>query len=51
MSDRDHNKDGYEEICSICRRPESQAGKLVRMPMNMYICPECMDKLSDMIDA
>ncbi|MBR3735685.1 MAG: ClpX C4-type zinc finger protein, partial [Lachnospiraceae bacterium] len=51
MSDQDHNKDGYDEICSICRRPESQAGKLVRMPMNMYICPECMDKLSDMIDA
>ncbi|MCR5127173.1 MAG: ATP-dependent Clp protease ATP-binding subunit ClpX, partial [Lachnospiraceae bacterium] len=38
-------------ICSICRRPESQAGKLVRMPMNMYICPDCMDKLSEMIDA
>lgn len=47
----DQNNSGYEEICSICRRPESVAGKLVRMPMNMYICPQCMDKMSDMIDA
>ena len=51
MSEQDHNKNGYEEICGMCRRPESVAGKMVRMPMNMYICPDCMNKLSDMIDS
>jgi len=36
--------DGYEKICFICRRPESRTGKMVRMPGNMDICPDCMQK-------
>ena len=24
----------YEDICYICRRPESKAGKMIRLPVN-----------------
>ena len=36
--------DGYEDICFICRRPESRAGKMFKMPGNMTICMDCMQK-------
>lgn len=36
--------DEYEKVCFICRRPESKAGKLIRMPGNMDICSDCMQK-------
>ena len=26
--DADHQEDGYEHFCFLCRRPESQAGKM-----------------------
>ena len=41
---QDQDDDNYEKICFICRRPESRAGKMVRMPGNMDICPDCMQK-------
>jgi ATP-dependent Clp protease ATP-binding subunit ClpX len=34
----------YEKVCFICRRPESKTGKMVRMPGNMDICPDCLQK-------
>ncbi len=43
--------DGMIRVCSICGRSEEKTGKMMRMPMNMYICPDCMDKLSDTIDS
>ncbi|MBO5459541.1 MAG: hypothetical protein J5981_04750, partial [Lachnospira sp.] len=39
-----HNDDEYEKICYVCRRPESKAGKMINMPGNIYICPDCMQK-------
>ena len=39
------DQDAYEKVCSVCHRPESVAGKLMRLPMNMYLCPECMDNV------
>ncbi len=41
---QDHEDTEYEKVCFICRRPESRAGKMVRMPGNMDICPDCMQK-------
>ena len=42
------NKDDdneYEEACYLCRRPESQAGKLIHLPMNgICVCPDCMER-------
>ena len=40
-------KDGYEDICYICRRPESKAGKMIKIPNNICICRDCMQKTID----
>ena len=46
--DTEHNKrDEYEEVCYICRRPESKAGKMMRIPNNICICSDCMQKTFD----
>ena len=39
--------DEYEEVCSMCRRPESRAGKLTRLPGGLCICQDCMQKSFD----
>ncbi len=41
--------DGYEDICFICRRPESRAGKMFKMPGNMTICMDCMEKTMETV--
>lgn len=43
--------DGYEDICYICRRPESKAGKMIHIPQNICICAECMQKTFDSINT
>lgn len=51
-SDAEKNKkDDYEEICYICRRPESKAGKMIRIPNNICICADCMQKTFDSINS
>lgn len=37
----------YENICYVCRRPESVAGKMIKMPGDMYICVDCMQRSMD----
>lgn len=37
----------YEDICYICRRPESRAGKMMHLPNNICICNDCMQKTID----
>ena len=39
----EENKE-YEDICYICRRTESQAGKMIHIPNNICICSVCMQK-------
>ncbi|MFW5632207.1 MAG: ATP-dependent Clp protease ATP-binding subunit ClpX [Acetivibrio ethanolgignens] len=40
-------KEEYEDICYICRRPESKAGKMTKIPGGICICQECMQKTFD----
>lgn len=47
--DNKENNDGYEDICSLCHRPESVAGKMVRIQSNMCICNSCMQRSFDMM--
>ena len=48
MEDINNNdKDEYEKICYLCHRPESIAGKMITMPQNISICPDCMQKTFD----
>ena len=44
---QDDDKDEYEQVCYICRRTESKAGKMIRIPNNISICQECMQKTFD----
>ncbi len=44
-------KDSYEEVCYICRRPESKVGKMLRIPNNICICSDCMQKTFDTINS
>ncbi|HOO79570.1 MAG TPA: ClpX C4-type zinc finger protein, partial [Lachnospiraceae bacterium] len=45
------NKDGeYEQVCCMCHRTESTAGKMLRLPINLYVCASCMDNISKMMD-
>lgn len=43
----DQDKNEYEDICYICRRPESKAGKMIHIPNNICICSDCMQKTFD----
>ena len=40
----DNKNDEYEKYCYLCRRPESQVGKLIYLPNNINICQDCMLK-------
>jgi len=36
--------EGYEKYCFLCHRPESVTGKLIDLPNNISVCPDCMNK-------
>ena len=39
--------EGYENACYICHRLESAAGPLIRIPGDIFICRDCMQKTFD----
>ena len=39
----------FEDICYICRRPESKAGRMFHLPNNIGICDDCMHKTMDAV--
>lgn len=45
--DDDHND--YEDVCFVCRRPESKAGRMFKMPNNICVCDDCMHKTMDAV--
>ena len=46
--DDDHDSD-YEDVCFICRRPESKTGKMFRLPNQICVCDDCMHKTMDTV--
>lgn len=50
-SDKETDDSDYEKVCFVCRRNESQAGKMVTMPGNITVCPDCMQKAFNSFDA
>ena len=50
-NDKKEDKDEYENVCYVCRRPESRAGKLIRAAKDIYICPDCMQRSFDSMNA
>ncbi len=47
-SDSDKNGD-YEDVCFVCRRPESKAGKMFKLPNSICVCDDCMHKTMDAV--
>ncbi len=45
----DHEHE-YEEVCYLCRRPESKVGKMIHIPNQISICSDCMQKTFDTIN-
>ena len=46
------NNDGeneYEDVCFACRRPESKAGKMFKLPNQICVCNDCLHKTMDMV--
>lgn len=43
------DKTEYEDVCFVCRRPESKAGKMFHLPNNICICNDCMQKTMDTV--
>ena len=41
--------DEYENVCFICRRPESVTGKQFKMPNHICVCNDCMHKTMDAV--
>lgn len=39
----------YEDVCFVCRRPESKAGRMFKMPNNICVCDDCMHKTMDAV--
>lgn len=39
----------YEDVCFICRRPESKTGKMFKLPNNICVCDDCMHKTMDTV--
>ena len=43
----DNKANDYEDVCYICRSPESVAGKMIHIQPNLCICNDCMQKTFD----
>ena len=45
--DQEENKKEPEKYCTLCHRAESQVGKMIDLPNNIHICPDCMQRIFD----
>lgn len=43
-NNNDNNENEYEKYCYMCKRSESQAGKLITFAKGMSVCADCMNK-------
>ena len=46
---KDGGESKYEDVCFICRRPESKAGKMYHLPNNICVCEDCMHRTMDTV--
>ena len=49
--EQEDKENEYEDICYICRRPEHVAGKMIKIPNNISICQDCMQKTFDSMNG
>lgn len=46
---KDNKENDYEDVCFMCRRPESKAGKMFHLPNGISVCDDCMHKTMDTV--
>ncbi|MBE5858882.1 MAG: ATP-dependent Clp protease ATP-binding subunit ClpX [Butyrivibrio sp.] len=46
---KEEKKPEYEDVCFMCRRPESKAGKMFHLPNGICVCDDCMHKTMDTV--
>ena len=47
-SESNKNSD-YEDVCFVCRRPESKTGRMFKLPNNITVCNDCMHKTMETV--
>ena len=48
-SNKDAKEPEYEDVCFVCRRPESKAGKMFHLPNHISVCEDCMRKTMETV--
>ena len=49
-SSEEKEKSDYEDVCFMCRRSESVAGKMFKLPNHMCLCNDCTHKTMDTVN-
>ena len=47
--ENDEIENEYEDVCFACRRPESKAGKMFKLPNQLCVCNDCLHKTMDAV--
>ena len=50
-NNNNNNHDDRELVCSSCHRSESRAGRMLRLPGDVCICHDCLQKTMDTIGS
>ena len=50
-SQKQDDSNDYEDICYICRRPESIAGKMINIYGGVKICVDCMQRTMETMNS
>ena len=45
----DNNNGNYEDVCMMCHRNESKAGRMIKLPGNLCVCEDCMNRSYDLL--
>ena len=43
------NTSDYEDVCFVCRRPESKAGEMFHLPNHISVCADCMRRTMETV--
>ena len=49
ITEEENKNSDYEDVCFVCRRPESKAGKMFKLPNNICVCNDCMHKTMETV--
>lgn len=50
-TDTDKKEKKYEDVCYMCHRTESKAGRIIKLSNNINVCADCMQKAFNQINT